>query len=76
MLLQRFNVTIQTFLDKGKDNSAFEGDATLKENEPIREAIESEQQYLQDNPVYYDVRFSFALCSVFLTPHLCPRSLD
>jgi hypothetical protein len=76
MLLKRFEVTIQTFLDKYKDddpnsiNNSANND-NLKEggtrgNIHIRNAIEAQQKYLESKPISYEVFCPFPL--IFFPP--------
>jgi hypothetical protein len=66
MLLKRFEVTIQTFLDKYKDcdpnniNNNNAHNDNVKEggtrgNIHIRNAIEAQQKYLESKPISYEV---------------------
>lgn len=80
MLLQRFDVTIQSFLNR--DTAAFAavtaGAATAAattsvpkkdSNEQIREAIQSQLQYLQNNPLYFQIEDAIDAPSALLLEH-------
>lgn len=73
MLLKRFEVTIQTFLDKAApSNSEQNNNATPPNNQTldqqqIRLAIESQQQYLHNKPLFFEVcRKSLSLLALLI----------
>jgi hypothetical protein len=75
MLLKRFDVTIQAFLDKytedevppqkGPASSSSVEAPKLVGNEQVRQAIEAQKNYLESRPVSYQVSsFLFSLISL------------